>query len=62
MNKMQILSNKRLFNNNIPHHQLVMGIGRGIRFVINDMDPQKEGKRANAINLYRDKGFDSNVD
>lgn len=51
-----------LFDNGIPHNQLVMGISRGIRFLINDMDPDKDGKRAHAINLYRDKGFDLNID
>jgi len=34
-----------------------MGIERGKRFLINDMDPAKEGKRAIGINLIRDKGF-----
>jgi len=46
-----------LYNTGINHHQLVMGIERGPRFLINDMDPAKEGKRAIGINLIRDKGF-----
>ena len=47
-----------LKNNNIKYHQLVMGIERGPRYLINDMDPEKEGDRAIGINLNRDKGFE----
>ena len=47
-----------LKNNNIKYHQLVMGIERGPRYLINDMDPEKEGDRAIGINLKRDKGFE----
>lgn len=49
---------KELFENNIKYHQLVMGIERGPRYLINDMDPEKEEKRAIAVNLIRDKGFE----
>jgi hypothetical protein len=35
-----------------------MGIERGPRYLINDMDPEKEGKRAIGVNLFRDKGFE----
>jgi hypothetical protein len=34
-----------------------MGIERGPRYLINDMDPAKEGERAIAINLIRDEGI-----
>jgi len=34
-----------------------MGIGRGGRYVINDMDPNKPGERATGINLKRNEGF-----
>jgi hypothetical protein len=47
-----------LKTNNINYHQLVMGIERGPRYLINDMDPEKEGERAIGINLKRDKGFE----
>ena len=46
-----------LSDHNIKYHQLVMGIGRGIRYVINDIDPEKQSDRAFGINLIRDKGF-----
>ena len=46
-----------LKNNNIPFDRLIMGIERGPRFLINDMDPNKPGERAIAINLFRDLGL-----
>jgi len=49
---------KELSNNGIEFDKLVMGIERGPRYVINDMDPNKLGERAIGINLTRDKGFD----
>lgn len=49
---------QELQNSGIPYHQLVMGIERGPRYLINDMDPEKEGERAIGINLTRDKGFE----
>jgi len=42
---------------NIPYNTLLMGIGRGARYVINDMDPNKPGKRSIGINLKRNEGF-----
>ena len=46
----------------IPFNQIVMGIERGPRYLINDMDPNKEGYRAIGINLVRDQGFDNSVE
>ena len=37
--------------------RLIMGIERGERFIINDMDPNKPGNRAFGINLPRDLGL-----
>lgn len=43
----------------IKYHQIVLGIGRGVRFVVNDIDPLlPEYKRAVGLNLERDKGFE----
>ena len=42
---------------NVPYDKLIMGIERGPRYIINDMDPNKPGERAIAINLKRDKGI-----
>ena len=43
--------------NNIPFDRLVMGIERGPRYLINDMDPNNPGERAIAINVERNKGI-----
>ena len=48
---------KELVTNNVPFDRLIMGIERGPRYLINDMDPNKPGKRAIAINLNRDQGI-----
>ena len=41
----------------VSYDRLIMGIERGPRYLINDMDPNKPGERAIAINLIRDKGL-----
>ena len=43
--------------NNVPFDRLVMGIERGPRYLINDMDPNNPGERAIAINIERDCGI-----
>lgn len=43
--------------NDVPFDRLIMGIGRGPRYLINDMDPNKPGDRAIAINIERDGGI-----
>lgn len=45
-----------LAKNNIPYDRLIMGIERGPRYLINDLDPDKPGKRAIAINVKRNGG------
>ena len=46
-----------LEKNSIPFDGVVMGIERGPRILINDMDPDKPGARAIAINLIRNQGI-----
>jgi len=41
----------------IPYDRIVLGIERGPRYLINDLDPSKAGKRAIGINVVRDKGL-----
>ena len=42
----------------LKYHQLVMGLGRGTRILINDKDPNKPLiERAIGINLNRNEGF-----
>ena len=48
---------KELKENKIPWNRLEMGIERGPRYLINDMDPNKPGERAIAINVIRDNGI-----
>ena len=50
---------KELDELGVNFHKLVMGIGRGIRILINDNDPNKQYNRAYAFNLERDIGFTS---
>jgi len=46
-----------LAKSKIPYDRLLMGIERGPRYLINDMDPNKPGKRAIAMNLIRNEGI-----
>jgi hydroxymethylpyrimidine pyrophosphatase-like HAD family hydrolase len=46
-----------LQENFISYHKIIMGIERGTRYLINDMEPEKLEKRAISINLIRDKGI-----
>ncbi len=48
---------KELKENGVPWSRLEMGIERGPRYLINDMDPNKPGERAIAINTIRDNGI-----
>jgi len=48
---------KELSDNMIPYGRLIMGLERGPRYLINDMDPGKPGERATGFNLDRDVGF-----
>ena len=56
-NSLYVHTLKELIRFEVPFDNLLLGIGRGVRYVVNDMDPEKEGERAKAINLVRDKGF-----
>jgi hypothetical protein len=49
---------KELKKIGLKYHQIILGIGRGTRFIINDIDPENPTvKRAVGINLIRDKGY-----
>ena len=50
---------KELIRCKIPFDRLITNIGRGPRYLINDIDPNVDGERAIAINLKRDMGFES---
>ena len=46
-----------LEQNSVPFDRLIMGLARGPRHLINDMDPNKPGDRAIPWNLNRDEGM-----
>ena len=48
---------KELIRMKIPFDRLIVGIGRGTRYLINDMEPENEQPRAVSINLKRDEGI-----
>lgn len=48
---------QELEKNGIPFHQLVMGVARGTRILINDKPEGSETNRAISINLERNKGI-----
>ncbi len=48
---------KELLMMDVPWDKLIMGIERGPRYLINDMDPAKPGLRAIAYSIERDKGL-----
>jgi len=50
--------NALLFHN-IQYHQLVMGLGRGQRVVINDMKPDSKDPSALAICIKRNEGLEN---
>jgi uncharacterized HAD superfamily protein len=51
-----------LVENNIPYDRIILGIERGPRYIINDLEPGKPWKRAVGINVERDKGLHLNLD
>ena len=48
---------KELLIMGVPWYKLVMGIERGPRYLINDMDPAKPQLRAIAYSIERDRGL-----
>ena len=56
--ELELFTKQELEKIGVKYHQLVMGIGRGTRYVINDKDPQApEVDRAVGINLKRNEGL-----
>lgn len=51
-----------LRNKDIPYDRIVLGIERGPRYLINDLEPGIPGKRAIGVNLKRDQGVFMNMD
>ena len=56
--ELELFTKQELEKIGVKYHQLVMGIGRGTRYIINDRDPQApEIDRAVGINLTRNEGL-----
>jgi histidinol phosphatase-like enzyme len=56
--ELELFTKQELEKIGIKYHQLVMGIGRGTRYIINDKDPEApEVDRAVGINLNRNEGL-----
>ena len=56
--ELELFTKQELEKIGVKYHQLVMGIGRGTRYIINDRDPQApEIDRAVGINLIRNQGL-----
>ncbi len=54
----ELFTKQELEKIGVKHHQLIMGIGRGTRYIINDRDPEApEVDRAVGINLNRNQGL-----
>jgi hydroxymethylpyrimidine pyrophosphatase-like HAD family hydrolase len=58
----RLFTKQELESIGLKYHQIIMGLGRGTRVVINDKDPENPDiDRAVGINLVRNQGF-TNVD
>jgi len=54
----ELFTKQELEKLGVKYHQIIMGIGRGTRVVLNDKDPEMpELPRAWGINFTRDKGL-----
>lgn len=57
-NELELFTKQELEKIGVNYHQLIMGIGRGTRYIINDRDPEApEVDRAVGINLDRNQGI-----
>ena len=46
----------------IPYDRIILGIERGSRYIVNDIDPTTDRPRAIGINVKRDKGVDLDLE
>jgi histidinol phosphatase-like enzyme len=54
----ELFTKQELEKIGVKYHQLVMGIGRGTRVILNDTDPESpEIPRALGVNMVRNEGF-----
>lgn len=56
--ELEMFTKRELDRLGVKYHQIVFGIGRGTRYLINDRDPKNpKVDRAVAINLNRNQGI-----
>jgi hypothetical protein len=56
--ELEMFTKRELDRLGVKYHQIVFGIGRGTRYLINDRDPEQPNvDRAVAINLNRNQGI-----
>lgn len=54
----ELLTKQELESIGVKYHQIIFGIGRGTRYIVNDRDPKApEIDRAVGININRNKGL-----
>ncbi len=56
--ELELFTKQELEKLGVKYHQIIFGIGRGTRYIINDRDPeQPDVDRAVGINLNRNQGI-----
>jgi hypothetical protein len=56
--ELELFTKQELESAGVKYHQIIFGIGRGTRYIINDRDPKApEIDRAVGINLNRNEGL-----
>lgn len=56
--ELELLTKRELELIGVKYHQIIFGIGRGTRYIINDRDPEEPTTdRAVGINLNRNEGI-----
>ena len=57
-NNFELFTKQELEKLGVKYHQMIMGVGRGTRVVLNDKDPENSDiPRAWGINFVRDQGL-----
>lgn len=52
------VTHEQLLDNGLSYHDIIMGLPRGVRIVINDIKPDEDNITASGINLVRNRGME----
>jgi len=56
--ELELFTKQELESAGVKYHQIILGLGRGTRYIINDRDPEAPNvDRAVGINLNRNEGL-----